>query len=164
MVWFIRKSFNFDSKAIHLRVFRISLFLLLNSSLASMAGGLHLIERDVASLIAALLYIPTMLMFIYSFNGFIAYVNLNYKSAINLSLTDELTGLPNRRHLNIKLREIENKDGVICIADIDRFKKINDIYGHEAGDKVLRSLGFVLRNFSNDNVFISRSGVKSLQL
>ncbi|WP_285721124.1 MULTISPECIES: GGDEF domain-containing protein [unclassified Pantoea] len=158
MVWFIRKSFNILSKQMHLLFFRISLFLLLNSSLASMAGGLSLIERDTASLLAALLYVPAMLMIIFSFNNFISYVNYNYKSAVDLSLTDELTGLPNRRYLNIKLRDLEKNTGTICIADIDHFKKINDTYGHEAGDKVLRDLGMKLSNFLGDDIFISRSG------
>ncbi|GKN27140.1 hypothetical protein NUKP82_38990 [Klebsiella variicola] len=158
IVWFIRKSFNLYSKDMYLLIFRISLFLLLNSSLASMAGGLNLIERDVASVIAALLYVPAILMIIYSFNKFISYVNHNYKVAISQSLTDELTGLPNRRHLNIKLRELENKTGTICIADIDHFKKINDTYGHTTGDKVLRNIGLRMSTFVNDNVFVSRSG------
>lgn len=158
MAWFIRKSFNIYSKDRHLLIFRISLFLLLNSSLASMAGGLNLIERDTASVLASLLYIPAMLMIIYSFNKFISYVNVNYNSAVRLSLTDELTGLPNRRHLNVKLREIEDRSGVICIADIDHFKKINDTYGHEAGDNVLKNIGLRLKNIMKDNVFISRSG------
>lgn len=158
MAWFIRKSFNLHAREKYLWTFRVSLFLLLNSSLASMAGGVYLIDRDTASVIAALLYVPAILMVIYSFNRFISYVNLNYKSAVNLSLTDELTGLPNRRHLNAKLREIEDRIGTICIADIDHFKKINDTYGHEAGDKVLRNTGLRLSSFVSDNVFISRSG------
>ncbi|MCL6722948.1 GGDEF domain-containing protein [Klebsiella sp. T2.Ur] len=158
MVWFIRKSFNLYSKDMYFLIFRISLFLLLNSSLASMAGGLNLIERDVSSVIAALLYVPAILMIIYSFNKFISYVNHNYKTVISESLTDELTGLPNRRHLNIKLQELENKSGTICIADIDHFKKINDTYGHVAGDKVLRNIGLRMSSFTNDNVFISRTG------
>lgn len=158
MAWFIRKSFNLHAREKYLWTFRVSLFLLLNSSLASMAGGVYLIDRDTASVIAALLYVPAILIVIYSFNRFISYVNLNYKSAVNLSLIDELTGLPNRRHLNAKLREIEDRIGTICIADIDHFKKINDTYGHEAGDKVLRNTGLRLSSFVSDNVFISRSG------
>lgn len=86
-------------------------------------------------------------MIIYSFNKFISYVNHNYKTVISESLTDELTGLPNMRHLNIKLRELENKSGTICIADIDHFKKINDTYGHVAGDKVLRNIGLRMSSF-----------------
>ncbi|MDR6352810.1 GGDEF domain-containing protein [Pantoea sp. SORGH_AS_0659] len=158
MAWFIRKSFNIHSTEVNLLVFRVSLFLLLNSSLASMAGGLGLIERDTASLIASIIYIPAILMIIFLFEKFISYVNHNYKSAVNLSLTDELTGLPNRRHLNVILRGLENRSGTICIADIDHFKKINDTYGHEAGDRVLRDTGLRLSNLVSENVFIARSG------
>lgn len=158
MAWFIRKSFNIQSTEVNLLVFRVSLFLLLNSSLASMAGGLGLIERDTASLIASIIYIPAILMIIFLFEKFISYVNHNYKSAVNLSLTDELTGLPNRRHLNVILRGLENRLGTICIADIDHFKKINDTYGHEAGDRVLRDTGLRLSNLVSENVFIARSG------
>lgn len=158
MAWFIRKSFNIHSTEAHFLVFRVSLFLLLNSSLASMAGGLNLIERDTASLIAAIIYIPAILMIIFPFENFISYVNLNYKSAVSLSLTDELTGLPNRRHLNVMLSSMENRSVTICIADIDHFKKINDTYGHDAGDKVLRDIGLKLSNIASENVFISRSG------
>ncbi len=164
MAWFIRKSFNINSRDTHLLVFRISLFLLLNSSLASMAGGLNLIERDTASVLASLLYVPAMLMIIYSFKKFISYVNVNYNSAVRLSLTDELTGLPNRRHLNVKLREIEDRSGVICIADIDYFKKINDTYGHEVGDNILKNIGLRLKNIMSDSVFISRSGGEEFEI
>ena len=73
-------------------------------------------------------------------------------------MTDELTGLPNRRHLNSKLREMEGRVGTICVADIDHFKKINDTYGHEMGDKVLRNTGAILSRLANEGVFISRSG------
>lgn len=158
LTWIIRKSFNIKSEEKHLAVFRIGLFFLLNSSLVSMAGGLALLERDVASLVAAVLYIPAILMIIYSFNRFIMYVNHNYQSVVSLSMTDELTGLPNRRHLNSKLREMEGRVGTICIADIDHFKKINDTYGHEMGDKVLRNMGAILSRLANEGVFISRSG------
>jgi diguanylate cyclase (GGDEF)-like protein len=97
-------------------------------------------------------------MIIFLFEKFISYVNHNYKSAVNLSLTDELTGLPNRRHLNVILRGLENRSGTICIADIDHFKKINDTYGHEAGDRVLRDTGLRLSNLVSESVFIARSG------
>lgn len=158
LTWFIRKSFNILSQDKHLATFRIGLFLLLNSTLASMAGGLKVIDRDITSLIAALLYAPAILLFLFSFNRFIYFVNERYKSAVGLSLTDELTHLPNRRHMNMKLRETEQTTGVFCIMDIDDFKRINDTYGHDMGDRVLKQTGSILRNYINENTFIARSG------
>lgn len=109
-------------------------------------------------MIAAVLYMPAILLIVFSFNKFIKYVNYSYESVVSMSFTDELTGLPNRRHLNSKLREMEGREGIICIADIDHYKKINDTYGHEMGDNVLRKTGIILRGFTSEEVFISRSG------
>jgi diguanylate cyclase (GGDEF)-like protein len=59
------------------------------------------------------------------------------------STTDVLTGIGNRRMLLERLKseaaraERVNRPLTIAIADIDRFKAVNDTYGHEAGDKVL---------------------------
>lgn len=68
-----------------------------------------------------------------------------------LARRDELTGLYNRRHL-FTILEHENsrmsrKQGPfsICIADIDFFKQVNDTYGHQAGDEVLRSVASELQ-------------------
>lgn len=158
LTWFIRKSFNILSQGRHLAMFRIGLFLLLNSTLFSMAGGLAVIDGKTTSFIAAILYAPAIILIMISLGKFIDYVNINYRSAINLALTDELTGLPNKRYLNIILREIEKRSGTICIADIDHFKRINDTYGHETGDKVLRNAGLIMSKLTNDDIFISRSG------
>lgn len=63
-----------------------------------------------------------------------------------LATRDELTGLFNRRHLQTVLaQEVARaeRDGQpfsVCLLDIDHFKQINDNYGHEGGDKVLRAL------------------------
>ena len=60
-----------------------------------------------------------------------------------LSITDQLTGLFNRRHINnVLAAEIERIDRYdrplsIMILDIDHFKKVNDTYGHQTGDRVL---------------------------
>lgn len=158
LTWVIRRSFHMLSQQRMMASFRIGLFFLLNSTLTSMAGGLDVVDKETASIIAAILYVPAILLIIHSFNQFIRYFNDTYSSAVDLSLTDELTGLPNRRHVNIRLREIENKNALICIVDIDHFKNINDTFGHEAGDTVLRYVSLVLKKFVYDEVFISRSG------
>jgi two-component system cell cycle response regulator len=71
----------------------------------------------------------------------------NYQRSLSLALTDELTGLYNRRYLLAHLDELierVNQDGMsaaLLMFDIDHFKRINDTYGHAAGDDVLRELG-----------------------
>ena len=61
---------------------------------------------------------------------------------------DALTGLLNRRgFLPIMERQMEIKNNYFCVAfcDIDNFKRINDSYGHDAGDEVLRHIAAILR-------------------
>jgi diguanylate cyclase (GGDEF)-like protein len=68
-----------------------------------------------------------------------------------LSTTDELTGLPNRRAFeSFMLAELsrarrESRSGMLAFFDLDRFKAINDRYGHTAGDDVLRQVALRLR-------------------
>lgn len=63
------------------------------------------------------------------------------------SSTDPLTGLLNRRALNEQARLfIENKvPFTLAILDIDRFKRVNDLYGHTRGDEVLKELAIKLK-------------------
>ena len=71
---------------------------------------------------------------------------LLYKRALDTALTDPVTGINNRAALNANLeREVNlaHRHGnplSLIMLDIDRFKQINDSYGHMAGDVVLRSL------------------------
>ena len=68
-----------------------------------------------------------------------------------MASTDELTGLANRRVFYQTLAQWQAAGGTaqrpFCVAllDIDHFKNINDTYGHEAGDQVLRRLSVLLR-------------------
>jgi diguanylate cyclase (GGDEF)-like protein len=71
--------------------------------------------------------------------------------AMRLALTDPLTGLGNHRHFRERLRE-ELEDArrnrrplVLCLADIDDFKLVNDRFGHPAGDRVLAAVAARLR-------------------
>jgi len=73
-----------------------------------------------------------------------------HEQAVKLSLTDELTGLSNRRHLSaIMLAEMARARRFkhplsVVICDIDHFKRINDAHGHPAGDAVLRAFAALL--------------------
>ena len=66
-----------------------------------------------------------------------------YGRTREMALHDSLTGLANRRFMNIKLQQAislsERYDTPLCVAmlDIDFFKNYNDTHGHDAGDKIL---------------------------
>ncbi|WP_075289146.1 PleD family two-component system response regulator [Pararhizobium arenae] len=66
------------------------------------------------------------------------------RQTIELAVTDGLTGLHNRRYLDNHLKILveraiaRGRPLSVCITDIDRFKSVNDTYGHDAGDDVLR--------------------------
>ena len=70
----------------------------------------------------------------------------------HMSQTDALTGLENRRHIEIRLEEMFEHakrlgEPFACVmVDLDKFKTVNDDYGHQAGDAVLRQLARILKN------------------
>ncbi|AEH51016.1 diguanylate cyclase [Pseudothermotoga thermarum] len=80
------------------------------------------------------------------------------------SITDPLTGLYNRRYFAMKLKEeyerVNRYGGNFCVivTDIDDFKKINDKYGHDVGDEVLRFISSVLRSSTRSTDVLSRYG------
>jgi diguanylate cyclase (GGDEF)-like protein/putative nucleotidyltransferase with HDIG domain len=71
--------------------------------------------------------------------------------AMRLALTDPLTGLGNHRHFHERLeRELRHAHEkrlplTLCLVDVDDFKRINDRFGHPAGDRVLSQLASRLR-------------------
>ncbi|EFI62755.1 MULTISPECIES: GGDEF domain-containing protein [Comamonas] len=75
---------------------------------------------------------------------------LALKQIENLVRNDDLTGLANRRGVMDRLQQCihaaQRRDAPFCIAllDIDFFKQVNDRYGHEGGDQVLRAFGQLL--------------------
>lgn len=75
-----------------------------------------------------------------------------------LSRTDSLTGLPNRRAFLEKAEATPAAAMVLIIADIDRFKRINDTHGHLAGDEVLRSVSRMLAEETAPLGFLGRVG------
>lgn len=68
------------------------------------------------------------------------------------AMTDPLTGLGNRRHIDGRLRaaiaEFQNNGSLagLLSVDVDQFKQFNDTYGHNTGDSVLRMLGQTIRH------------------
>ena len=86
------------------------------------------------------------------------------KKIEKLAKTDTLTNLPNRRdaieRIEKHVKKSSNTDFFlnIAIGDIDFFKKINDTYGHEAGDAVLIQLSDIFREVMSEEGFAARWG------
>jgi diguanylate cyclase (GGDEF)-like protein len=81
-----------------------------------------------------------------------------------ISIRDALTGLYNRRYFQDRLiHEFQRSQrhrrpmGVLML-DIDHFKRVNDTYGHQAGDEVLRGVGLALINQTRDIDIVARYG------
>jgi diguanylate cyclase (GGDEF)-like protein len=75
-----------------------------------------------------------------------------------LARTDELTGLPNRRRLISEIEEFVDKEGSLLLLDLDGFKPINDTYGHEIGDKVLKQVALRFDRALPHGAFLARLG------
>ncbi len=81
-----------------------------------------------------------------------------------LSVTDELTGLYNRRyfydHINMHIALAKRHDSQIgCLMmDIDYFKNINDTFGHDVGDKALKGLALLLKGRMREGEVLARFG------
>jgi two-component system, cell cycle response regulator len=81
-----------------------------------------------------------------------------------LALTDPLTGLPNRRAIeDWATRQLSGAARYgfsfwVVLADLDHFKTVNDRYGHEAGDAVLKRVGAVLKSHCRKSEICGRVG------
>ena len=74
--------------------------------------------------------------------------------------TDPLTGLLNRRAMEERVRHLREAGTpfALAMADLDHFKRLNDSYGHDTGDRALRTFARVLREAVRDNDVVARHG------
>ncbi|MFL6721359.1 MAG: putative bifunctional diguanylate cyclase/phosphodiesterase [Sphingomonas sp.] len=73
--------------------------------------------------------------------------------------TDPMTGLANRRELMRSLEgSLAARSGVLLVLDLDHFKRVNDLHGHLAGDKVLRMVADVAQQAASDDACCARTG------
>jgi diguanylate cyclase (GGDEF)-like protein len=92
------------------------------------------------------------------------------REAVHESLTDDLTGLPNRRAFDVtfenRVRDLRRLGGTLglVLLDLDDFKSINDTYGHPQGDYVLREFARVLHETSREIDHPARYGGEEFAL
>jgi diguanylate cyclase (GGDEF)-like protein len=82
------------------------------------------------------------------------------QTVLEVSMTDELTGLRNRRYLmNLNLSAWAGQEFVLAILDLDYFKSINDQFGHDGGDVVLREFsGLLQAQIRNQDIVVRFGG------
>ncbi len=87
-----------------------------------------------------------------------------YQKSVLMALTDGLTGLYNRHYLNTHLGNMvkqSTKNGkklALMMMDMDHFKYVNDTYGHDAGDMVLKQLAEIITNAARSTDLAARFG------
>lgn len=103
-----------------------------------------IVERDVGILVAALDYLTNVTNFLSSPK---IMDDLRIEEAANIATRDSLTGLYTRAVFDFSLSRIVKEHArydrhlSLLLADVDEFKEINDRFGHQAGDEVLRRIG-----------------------
>ncbi|WP_181315110.1 sensor domain-containing diguanylate cyclase [Photobacterium phosphoreum] len=121
------------------------------------------------NIIRGILYviIGIFLFYIYKRERDIAFKNIQIVDANHVlrqvSFTDELTNIPNRRYMNKKIKQIFSSNIAlthsIAFLDIDHFKTVNDTYGHDVGDAVLKSFADIcLSNIRSSDVLARWGG------
>jgi diguanylate cyclase (GGDEF)-like protein len=82
----------------------------------------------------------------------------SYRRLKQAAATDALTGLLNRQEFDRRLALPHIAPYAVLVVDVDRLKTINDSFGHEAGDAVLRAIARCLRNLCGDQPALARTG------
>jgi diguanylate cyclase (GGDEF)-like protein len=86
------------------------------------------------------------------------------RSVERLAMTDDLTGLPNRRAFLLAaeraLARIDDvgRSSTLLIVDLDHFKRVNDVFGHRAGDQALQAAAQALARSVREGDFVGRLG------
>ena len=98
--------------------------------------------------------LPTLLAF-----KLIGHLDRLQEDLVRASVTDPLTGLPNRRHFFDEIaRRLDGPGGVLMMLDADHFKRVNDTFGHGAGDDCLLKIAALLRSQIRQGDLVARLG------
>jgi two-component system cell cycle response regulator len=116
------------------------------------AEDTHDLASTVARTLATLLVVNSVLAF-----------RAVIQRQLDLANTDSLTGLLNRRGLELRLQRMmnsldEERSVALMVVDLDQFKRVNDTYGHAAGDRVLRRTARRLNAVTGGRPCVARTG------
>jgi diguanylate cyclase (GGDEF)-like protein len=119
-------------------------------------GALHF--HNAAGVGDAAFRLVTILIVAVFAGGFAAETHREHSALVDDAATDPLTGARNRRALNHALTALPRVPYAIVAIDVDNLKPINDEYGHEAGDLVLRTTARVVSEIARSGDIVARVG------
>lgn len=163
---------------------RISVTLLIASILVLVVGSLAFPEPLIYSTILlnqpsipsmmGLLYTIPIVLLIFQYSRYVLALVHSSTSHVSrlqsLATTDGLTGLINRRlfdnYIQAEVARAKRHHSPLCLSlfDIDDFKKLNDVYGHQIGDRVLQELGSVIHHNIRECDILARYGGEEFAL
>ncbi|WP_456395223.1 GGDEF domain-containing protein [Desulfurobacterium sp.] len=166
--FFIQMAYFYEKNEIDDALFD-SMFLMYTSDLAeNLYTWLATIlneQRLQTHILSTFIKLNTLaLLFLKKNQKLIHELELLYHSHIKLTkvnkelYTDPLTGVYNRRFIEDFGEEIVHRFNYLLFIDIDNFKVINDTYGHDAGDEILRKLGKLFKKLLRNRDIIVRFG------
>ncbi|MEH7109643.1 diguanylate cyclase [Bacillus sp. JJ1764] len=157
-IYFSKRNFS--------KKFKVTMILTFNNLMFSAIFGYLVHNIDVFIKVIPVYWLVSSLSAYLSFYviGYIRRSQRLYDKYLEESVTDSLTGLNNKRKFNEVFKHLikETKENDLKLSllyiDIDFFKHINDTYGHETGDAVLKELGIVLQKNTRPFDIVSRNG------
>jgi diguanylate cyclase (GGDEF)-like protein len=150
--------------AVFFILFLLALRYLLIMPIMELSGKTEQVKNGNMTVRARLFFVRELRQLSDTFNSMLATLEKNRELLEKLATTDGLTGLFNRKSFddafNTRISEsvrYEHKFSLMLI-DLDKFKNINDTYGHQAGDIVLKTLADALRSVLRKTDFPARIG------
>ena len=130
-----------------------------NLTVTAIPEDIIILDNNTVSVSLNILLISVFIVIILVVTSFVQF----YRSQIiKMATVDELTGISNRKSFidryETMSRKGKLKNSVIFLVDVDKFKGINDTYGHASGDAVLQYIGYKLKSFESSNIIAGRWG------
>lgn len=129
------------------------------------SGSIYEIDRKISVVLLGLNSLWVLFLLIFYSSLMIKLVREYERMLKEQAMVDRLTGLYNRHFMMDQLKKIDAKDATkhwVAIFDIDNFKAVNDIYGHNAGDAVLIGVADILQEVCSECTYARWGGEEFL--
>lgn len=166
LIWFqIFPLLTFAINGLTVGVFMVAFYIVL-AIVATVFTDLPFITHDYPQNVIYSFYGTTFFIIVASFISEYSRVKAhmleeNFRHVlVERSERDELTGSYNRRHMNEEIKNLflQQKSFSLAFADVDNFKSINDNYGHDIGDEVIKQVSNAFQESLRNDDYLARWG------